>query len=102
VLRTVGEALLGGTRAGWIPALGHLVLDPRCYERRGTSDWATGAAWMISRDCIESVGQLDERYFLYSEETEYMLRAADYGLTVRYQPSAGPLTSAVSRPPRWG
>jgi len=88
VLRTVGEALLGGTRAGWIPALGHLVLDPRCYERRGTSDWATGAAWMISRDCIESVGQLDERYFLYSEETEYMLRAADYGLTVRYQPSA--------------
>lgn len=88
VLRALGEALFGGTRAGWIPALGELVLAPGRYERAGTVDWAVGAAWLISSDCIRAVGELDQRYFLYSEETEYMLRAHDRGFTVRYQPDA--------------
>lgn len=88
VLRAFGEAMFGGTRAGWIPALGELVLEPGCYQRAGTAEWATGAAWLISSDCIRALGKLDERYFLYSEETEYMLRAADHGFTVRYQPDA--------------
>jgi exopolysaccharide biosynthesis WecB/TagA/CpsF family protein len=88
VLRAFGEAVLGGTRAGRIPALGALVLDPRRYARYGTVDWAVGAAWLISADCVDAVGDLDERYFLYSEETEYMLRAADQGFAVRYQPDA--------------
>lgn len=88
VLRALGEAMFGGTRTGWIPVLGELVLDPRRYQRSGTVDWATGAAWLISSDCVDAVGELDQRYFLYSEETEYMLRAADRGFTVRYQPDA--------------
>ncbi len=88
VLRALGDALLGGTRAGRVSALGALVLDERSYERPGTSDWATGAAWLISRDCADAVGKLDERYFLYSEETEYMLRAAGQGFAVHYQPAA--------------
>lgn len=88
VLRALGEAVLGGTRSGRIPALGALVLDPRRYARPGTVDWAVGAAWLISRDCVEAVGELDERYFLYSEETEYMLRAGDRGFAVRYRPDS--------------
>ncbi|MCK2214725.1 glycosyltransferase family 2 protein [Actinomadura sp. ATCC 31491] len=88
VLRALGEALLGGYRAGRVPALGELVVDPAAYERPGTADWATGAAWLVSRACLDALGPLDERYFLYSEETEYMLRAGDHGLAVRYEPRA--------------
>ena len=51
-------------------------------------DWATGAAWLVSADCVAAVGLLDERYFLYSEETEYMLRAGSAGFAVRYEPEA--------------
>ncbi|GAB2938783.1 glycosyltransferase [Nonomuraea fastidiosa] len=88
VLRALGEALLGGLRAGRYAPLGELVVDPRAYDRPAYPDWATGAAWLISRRCLDTVGLLDERYFLYSEETEYMLRARDHGLRVAYEPRA--------------
>ena len=87
-LRALAAALLGGTRVGRVPALGELVVDPAPYLRGGTAAWATGAAWLVSADCIDAVGMLDERYFLYSEETEYMLRAADHGFVVRLASAA--------------
>jgi GT2 family glycosyltransferase/glycosyltransferase involved in cell wall biosynthesis len=88
VLRTLGDALLGGFRAGRFDALGEMIVDPAAYREPGTADWATGAAWLVSRDCVDAVGPLDERYFLYSEETEFMLRAGDHGFAVRYEPLA--------------
>ncbi|MBP2706427.1 glycosyltransferase [Microbispora sp. RL4-1S] len=88
VLRALGEAVLGGNRAGTRASLGELVLDPAAYESPGVVEWATGAAWLISRACIDATGALDERYFLYSEETEYMLRAGERGFAVRYEPAA--------------
>ncbi|MGW4113603.1 glycosyltransferase [Actinosynnema sp. NPDC004786] len=87
-LRALGEAILGGPRAGRSAALGELVVDPIRYETAGTADWATGAAWLISREAREATGVLEERYFLYSEETEYMLRAGRRGHAVRYEPRA--------------
>lgn len=88
VLRTFGEAVLGGHRAGRYAALGELVTKTDVYRHPCTVAWATGAAWLISRDCLDELGPLDERYFLYSEETEYMLRAGERGFAIRYEPSA--------------
>jgi len=87
-LRALGEALLGGTRAGRVAALGELVVDRRRYEAPGPADWVTGAAWLVSRECRAATGTLEERYFLYSEETEYMLRAGERGFGIRYEPRA--------------
>ncbi|WP_440100467.1 glycosyltransferase [Streptosporangium sp. H16] len=88
VPRALGEALLGGHRAGRIPALGELVVDPAAYDRPQAADWVAGAAWLVSRACLDALDPLDERYFLYSEETEYMLRAGAAGFAVRYEPRA--------------
>ncbi|GAA2997236.1 glycosyltransferase [Streptosporangium longisporum] len=91
VTRALGEALLGGHRAGRIPALGELVVDPAAYDgprTARTADWVTGAAWLVSRACLDALGPLDERYFLYSEETEYMLRAGRAGFAIRYEPES--------------
>ncbi|MFI6506290.1 glycosyltransferase [Streptosporangium sp. NPDC050855] len=88
VTRALGEALLGGHRAGRIPALGELVVDPAAYDGPRTADWVTGAAWLVSRACLDALGPLDERYFLYSEETEYMLRAGRAGFAIRYEPES--------------
>ena len=82
------EAFIGATRASQIGALGATIGDVNAYKQSQFVDWASGAAWLVTRKCIDAVGLLDERYFLYSEETEYMLRAADAGLRVYYEPQA--------------
>ena len=88
VLRAMGEAFLGGRRAGRIPALGEVVQSHADYEERGTAAWASGAAMLISRECWEAVGPWDESFFLYSEEVDFALRARDAGFSLFYEPSA--------------
>ncbi|GIH69054.1 hypothetical protein Mth01_13070 [Sphaerimonospora thailandensis] len=88
VMRALGEAVLGGSRAGRYALLGEVLTDPAAYRSPRTVDWATGAAWLVSQACLDALGPMDDRYFLYSEETEYMLRAGERGFAVRYEPSA--------------
>lgn len=88
LLRIVGEALLGGDRAGRFHRLGEVVTDHRRYDRPTTADWATGAVMLVSRACLEALGGFDESFFLYSEETDFALRARDAGFRLRYAPDA--------------
>lgn len=88
VVRAFGEAVLGGRLAGRVPYLGEVVTNPKSYERGRYADWATGAAMLISADCLAKVGPWDESFFLYSEETDYCLRASDHGFRLRYSPCA--------------
>lgn len=88
VLRAWGEAVLGGNRSGRFPALGEVVHEPASYARATSADWATGAALLVSRRCWEAIGPLDESFFLYSEETDFALRARDAGFRLRYVPRA--------------
>jgi N-acetylglucosaminyl-diphospho-decaprenol L-rhamnosyltransferase len=86
--RAIVEAIIGGNRAGRIGALGELVMDSRAYREPGPTAWATGAAMLIATDAIRDLGPWDESFLLYSEETEYCLRAGDRGWTVWYEPAA--------------
>lgn len=88
VLRAAGEAVLGGRRAGRHPRLGELVVDGRAYERRSEADWASGAAMVIASACLAAVGPWEESFFLYSEETDFCLRAGDAGYRVVLEPEA--------------
>jgi len=85
--RALAEAVLGDL-AGRIGSLGELVTDPREYERPGPAVWATGAAMLVSAEAARDIGPWDESFLLYSEETEYALRAADKGWTLWYEPTA--------------
>jgi GT2 family glycosyltransferase len=51
-------------------------------------DWATGAVLLVSAACAAACGPWDESFFLYSEETEYALRARDLGFATRLEPAA--------------
>jgi N-acetylglucosaminyl-diphospho-decaprenol L-rhamnosyltransferase len=86
--RAVAEAVIGGKLAGRIGTLGELVTDPAEYERPGPAAWATGAAMLISAAAIRDIGDWDESFFLYSEETDFALRAADRGWALWYEPNA--------------
>jgi GT2 family glycosyltransferase len=88
VLRAWGDAVLGGRIAGRFPALSERESRVDVYRLDGSADWATGAAMLMSRECLDEVGAWDESYFLYSEETDFALRARDAGFPLRYTPRA--------------
>jgi N-acetylglucosaminyl-diphospho-decaprenol L-rhamnosyltransferase len=76
---------LNGTK---IPLFAENLGHDSDYAVPRAVDWATGAVMLISRACWETVGQWDESYFLYSEETDYCARARDLGLHTWYVPEA--------------
>ncbi|MFD6892530.1 glycosyltransferase [Streptomyces sp. NPDC059957] len=86
--RALGEAVIGNRRAGRFPRWSELVTDPSAYERKTVADWASGALMALSRECLDACGAWDESFFLYSEETEYCLRARDRGFATRLEPAA--------------
>jgi N-acetylglucosaminyl-diphospho-decaprenol L-rhamnosyltransferase len=88
VLRAWGDAVLGARRAGRFAAIGEVVTDHRRYDSAATTDWAEGSTIMISAECWRRCAPWDESFFLYSEETDFALRARDAGLVTAYEPAA--------------
>ncbi|GAA3398367.1 glycosyltransferase family 2 protein [Streptomyces roseoviridis] len=86
--RALGEAVVGNRRAGRFLRWSELVTTPAAYTGRTCADWATGALMALSRECVDACGPWDESFFLYSEETEYCLRARDLGFATRLEPAA--------------
>jgi N-acetylglucosaminyl-diphospho-decaprenol L-rhamnosyltransferase len=98
-LRNLCEALFGER----VPALRtfqerDLGLDSYLTER--DADWLCGAFLIARRDAVEDAGLLDERFFLYSEETDWCLRIRRAGWQIRHLPvmevthHEGPVTPA--------
>jgi N-acetylglucosaminyl-diphospho-decaprenol L-rhamnosyltransferase len=79
VRRALGDMVLSARFAGRFPMWSELVTDPRCYTEDSTADWAAGPIMLVSRECFAACGGWDESFFLYSEETEFCLRARDRG-----------------------
>jgi GT2 family glycosyltransferase len=86
--RAWADALIGGERAGRIGTLGEVVADPAAYRSPTPVDWAEGSTQLISAECWRTCGPWDDSYFLYSEETDYDLRARDAGMPVLFVPTA--------------
>jgi GT2 family glycosyltransferase len=57
----------------------HLVSRPQAVDGVAECDWVDGAVMAIRRAVVDDVGFLDERFFLYFEDTEFCLRAARAG-----------------------
>jgi GT2 family glycosyltransferase len=89
VRRTLGAAVVGARTAGRWTAWGEVVTDPGSYHRDTVTDWAEGSTQLVSSECWAACGPWDESYFLYSEETDFDLRARDAGFATRYVARAG-------------
>ena len=88
ITRTLGDALLGARRAGRVAVLGEIVTGDDRYESPALTDWAEGSALLIADECWRRCAPWDESFFLYSEETDFALRARDAGFATRYTPAA--------------
>jgi N-acetylglucosaminyl-diphospho-decaprenol L-rhamnosyltransferase len=89
LIGALGEALFGSHLA-WRPSwLSDTVRDHLAYQNSQDVAWAGGAALLISAACNEAVGDWDDdRFFLYSEETDFAARARRHGFRIHYVPSA--------------
>lgn len=87
-LRILGQGLLTDRVASRFAATSEMISAPAAYRAATTADWATGAVLLVSRECLDRVGPWDERFFLYSEETDFCLRARDAGLRLVLAPDA--------------
>ncbi|MFB7891626.1 glycosyltransferase family 2 protein [Microbacterium sp. NPDC056044] len=84
---TIGR--VGGLSfTGW-PAFTERIEEPAAYETEHEVDWAVGAILLVDGGLYARLGGMDESYFLYSEETDFSLRAKDAGWTTVYTPAAG-------------
>ena len=83
-----GDALFGGRWPQRPAVLAEQDAAPESYQFGHEIDWATGAAVMTSADVDRRIGAWDERFFLYSEETDYFRRARESGARIWYEPAA--------------
>ena len=64
------------------------MTDPDAYDTDTDTDWAEGSTQLVSGECWSACGPWDESFFLYSEETDFDLRARDAGSRRGTSPAA--------------
>jgi GT2 family glycosyltransferase len=60
----------------------------RTTRREQYVDWVSGAALLVRRRDAESVGLLDERYFLYTEDVDFCAALRARGRRILFTPEA--------------
>lgn len=104
--------LENGARLGILSRLlVNRIVSPPVQDTPHRCDWVSGASMMVRREVIESIGLMDEGYFLYFEEVDFCDRAQHAGWTCWYLPdsrvmhdegrSTGIRTLGVRRPEYW-
>lgn len=70
---------------------GHRGVDEKDkgqYEVASETDYVTGGAMMVRSDVFQKIGFLDDRYFMYYEDSDFCFRAKKAGFKIFYFPSA--------------
>ncbi len=62
--------------------------DSDVFSEEKDIEFATGCCMMIPRKVLDSVGLLDEQFFMYSEDMDYSLRLKEAGVSIHYLPKA--------------
>ena len=86
-VRALGDALSAERLPGRPRWLGERELDPGAYDREIECDWTSGSFMLVRREAIEAAGFLDERFFMYSEETDFCRRIRSAGWRIRHMPT---------------
>jgi GT2 family glycosyltransferase len=86
---TAASEFEGGLRLGLVSRLlRRRVVAPPPRPEPHPADWVAGASLLVRRAVFESVGLLDEGYFLYFEEVDFCRRARAAGWPCWYVPAS--------------
>jgi N-acetylglucosaminyl-diphospho-decaprenol L-rhamnosyltransferase len=86
---SIWSELDDGMRLGMVSRLleKHLVAMP-IPDQACQVDWVAGASMIIRDQVLETIGLMDERYFMYFEEVDFTLRARLAGFPCWYIPTS--------------
>ena len=86
---SVLSELVFGLNTGLVSKLlSKWVVAPPVSEETCQTDWVAGASMIVRREVFESVGLLDEKYFMYFEEVDFCLKANKSGWPCWYVPQS--------------
>lgn len=81
--------LEGGLRLGVVSKLlSKWIVAPPVSDETYPTDWVAGASMIVRRQVFETVGLMDEKYFLYYEELDFCLAAQRAGWSCWYVPES--------------
>ncbi len=79
-----------GGKVRWLTGIGKNVgageADRGQYDRAAEVDYVQGCALLVKREVFDSIGYLDESFFIYLEDVDFCLRAKKAGYKVVYNP----------------
>jgi GT2 family glycosyltransferase len=81
----------GGKIVWWKGLISHIGIrekDHGQYDTQGETDYITGCCVLVRRSVIESIGMLDERYFIYGEDADWCVRAIRKGYKLVFVPAS--------------
>jgi N-acetylglucosaminyl-diphospho-decaprenol L-rhamnosyltransferase len=87
---TPSNQLLNGLRLGVLDRLfsSRVVARRMDQDRANRVDWVSGSSMIVRREVFDSIGLMDEDYFLYFEEVDFCLRARRAGWPCWYVPQS--------------
>jgi hypothetical protein len=71
-------------RAKSLGAFKSVIEEPSVSDVEAELDYVLGASLILSKDCLSSVGLMEERYFLYYEEIDWAIRAKSKGFKLGF------------------
>ena len=77
---------VAGRWTGWIRHAGIRRLTGRLRTEERYVDWGTGCALLLSPRALREVGELDEAFYFYGEDTDYCLRIGAAGGRILHVP----------------
>jgi len=78
-----------GARLGILTKLLHrYAVTPPIEKAAHECDWVSGASLIIRKKVFDTVGLLDENFFLYFEEADFCLRTKQAGWKIWYAPKS--------------
>jgi hypothetical protein len=81
----------GGMMSFWTGTMWHRGIrrtDGDLFNMPGDTAYASGCCFLASRSVFETIGLLDESYFMYTEDADWCLRARRAGFPVMFEPRA--------------
>lgn len=79
----------GGLRLGFVSnLLARWKIPQQMGDELKEVDWLSGASLLIRREVFETIGLMDDEYFLYYEETDFCLQAKRAGWSCWYVPTS--------------
>lgn len=63
-------------------------VDKKQFDKRKETDFISGCCMLFPKEVFDRVGTLDEKYFLYYEDTDLCVRAKKKGVKLVYEPAS--------------